>query len=106
MRAIFAAGLTVLWSHGAMAGDWRYCLAPSRTDHKIYVSIPFPTDAPGSDAESNFAQRLAASGVRYDEVQCPRGDGEAAMRTMQQHAISMNRERGNQVISIDWMPAN
>ena len=106
MRPLLAALLLTmtLLPQTAQAGDWRYCLAPSHADHKTYISPPFPATLSMDDAESQFGGLLAASGIRFDDVQCPRGDGETAVLTMQQHAITINRELGNKVINLSWKP--
>jgi len=104
MRALLALALTILIPQMAHAADWRYCLAPSHAARKIYMSPPFPATMPMDDAESQFARRLSVSGVRFDDVQCPRSNGEAAALAMRQHAIDVNRELGNQVINLRWKP--
>lgn len=104
MRALLALGLMLLLPQLAHAADWRYCLAPSHAQRKIYISPPFPATMPMDDVESQFGQTLRHSGLRFDDVQCPRGDGETAVLTMQQHAITVNRELGNEVINLRWKP--
>jgi hypothetical protein len=104
MRALLALTLLLAISQAALAGDWRYCLAPSHTARKVYISPPFPATMPMDDAESQFGRRLAARGLRFDDVQCPRSDDETAALTMQQHAIVINRELGNEVINLRWKP--
>jgi hypothetical protein len=105
MRALLALALTLSIPQMAFAGDWRYCLAPSHADRKIYISPPFAATMSMDDAESQFGRRLRASGYRFDDVQCPRGDGETAALTMQQHAIVINRELRNEIINVRWRPA-
>lgn len=106
MRALLATVfLTMtLLPQQALAADWRYCLAPSHAEHKVYMSPPFPATLPMDDAESQFGGLLTASGLHFDDVQCPRGDGQTASLTMQQHAIVINRELGNKVINLSWKP--
>jgi hypothetical protein len=106
MRALLATVLLmmILLPQTALAGDWRYCLAPSHADRKVYISPPFPATLSMDDAESQFGGLLGASGIRFDDVQCPRGDGQTAVLTMQQHAITINRELGNKVINLTWKP--
>jgi hypothetical protein len=104
MRALLALALTLSIPQMAFAADWRYCLAPSHAERKVYVSPPFPATMPMDNAESQFGRRLAASGLRFDDVQCPRSDDETGALTMQQHAIVINRELGNQVINLRWKP--
>ena len=105
MRALLALALTVSIPQMAQAGDWRYCLAPSHAEHKIYMSPPFSATTPMDDAESQFGRLLSRSGVRFDDVQCPRSDNETAALTMQQHAVVINRELGNEIINMRWKPS-
>lgn len=104
MRALLALALTILIPQMAHAGDWRYCLAPSHAEHKIYMSPPFPATMPMDDAELQFGRTLSRSGLRFDDVQCPRSNDETAALTMQQHAIVVNRELGNEIINLRWKP--
>ncbi len=104
MRALLALGLLALTAQNAKASDWRYCLAPSHAEHKIYVSPPFPATVSMDEAESQFGRTLSRSGLHFDDVQCPRSDGETAALTMQQHAIVVNRELGNEIINLRWKP--
>jgi hypothetical protein len=106
MRALIALALTVLLPQIATAEDWRYCLAPSHVDHKIYMSTPFPATLSMDAAESQFGRALTRSGLRYDDVQCPQGDSESVALSMQQHAIGINRELGIQVINTGWKPGS
>lgn len=112
MRAILVPALLVpailaimVLPQKALAADWRYCLAPSHVERKIYMSPPFPATLSMDEAESQFGGLLAASGRHFDDVQCPRANGETAIMTMQQHAITLNRELGNEVINLRWKPA-
>jgi hypothetical protein len=104
MRALLALGLTLLLPQLAHAADWRYCLAPSHTQRKVFISPPFPATMSMDDVESQFGRTLNRSGLHYDDVQCPRGDGETAVLTMQQHAITVNRGLCNEVINLRWKP--
>lgn len=104
MRALFALGLMLLLPQLAHAADWRYCLAPSHAQRKVYISPPFLAALPMDDLESQFGRSLRHSGLRFDDVQCPRGGDETAVLTMQQHAIAVNRELGNQIINLRWKP--
>lgn len=104
MRALVAVVTTALLAQPACAGDWRYCLAPSHAQHKIYMSPPFPATVSMGDAQSQFGRLLSESGLRFDDVQCPRGDDETAAMTMQQHAIGVNRQLGNAIVHLRWQP--
>jgi hypothetical protein len=104
MRLFLVLALMIAVPQLASAADWRYCLAPSHAEHKIYLSPPFAATMSMDDAESQFARTLGQSGLHFDDVQCPRGDGQTASLTMQQHAITVNRELGNEVINLRWKP--
>jgi hypothetical protein len=104
MRALFALALIALLPRTAVAADWRYCLAPSHAEHKVYVSPPFAATMSMDDAETQFGRTLSRSGLRFDDVQCPRSDAEAGALSMQQHAITVNRELGNAIINLRWKP--
>lgn len=106
MRVLLALALTAAIPQIALAGDWRYCLAPAHAEHKIYISATFPAHTPMDDAETQFARTLNRSGLRYDDVQCPRSDDETSVLSMQQHAININRDLGNQVINLRWKPGS
>jgi hypothetical protein len=106
MRALIALALTLLLSRIATAEDWRYCLAPSHADHKIYVSTPFPATMSMDAAESQFGRALTHSGLRYDDVQCPQSDSESGALAMQRHAMGINHEQGIQVIDTRWKPGS
>jgi hypothetical protein len=106
MRVLLALALTVVLPQIAAAEDWRYCLAPSHAEHKIYVSMPFATTMAMDAAESQFGRALTGSGLRYDDVQCPQSDSESGALAMQRHAIGMNHELGIQVIDTRWKPGS
>jgi hypothetical protein len=104
MRTFAIAVLMFLVPQIAAAADWRYCIAPSHAEHKVYMTAPFFGNLATDDAESELAQTLSRSGLRYDDVQCPQGDDEATLATMQQHAIAMNRDLGVQIVNLRWRP--
>jgi hypothetical protein len=89
----------------ALAAEWRFCIAPSNQEHKIYLTAPLLTGTSMETMESGFHQVLDRSGRRHDSVQCPTGANEQAVRAMRQHADEFNRQMGNEIISIDWKPA-
>ena len=105
MRALLALLVTAMLLQSAFAGDWRYCLAPSHSQHKIYMSPPFPATVSMDNAELQFGALLRRSGLRFDDVQCPRGEDETATMTMQQHAIGVNRQLGNEIVHLRWTPS-
>ena len=101
-----AAGLlfSIAGLQSAAAAEWRFCIAPANQEHRIYMTAPFPTATPMEAMESGFHQVLDRAGLRHDSVQCPTGATEQAIRAMRQHADDFNRQRGNEVVSVDWKP--
>jgi ABC-type sugar transport system substrate-binding protein len=102
--AAIAVAAVALAAGTARAEDWRYCLAPLRAEHKVYISVPFFTTKSMERLQDEFASALARAGLRHGAVQCPRGDEQsiAAMRTQ---AARFNRESGNAVVDFDrWDP--
>ena len=89
----------------AAATEWRFCIAPSYQERKIYMTAPFPTTTPMEVIEDGFHRVLDRSGRRHDSVQCPTGANEQAVRAMRQHADDFNRQLGNEVVPVDWKPA-
>jgi hypothetical protein len=89
----------------AAAAEWRFCIAPSSPERKIYMTAPFLAAAPMEAMENGFGQVLDRSGRRHDSVQCPGGPNEQAVRGMRQHADDFNRQMGNEVVVLDWKPA-
>jgi hypothetical protein len=88
----------------ATAAEWRFCIAPANPEHRIYMTAPFLTATPMDVMESGFHQALDRAGYQHDNVQCPTGATEQAVRAMRQHADDFNRLRGNEVVPVDWRP--
>jgi hypothetical protein len=103
---ISLTGLTLIAasSQAAMATDWQYCLAPSHKEHKVYISTPFPSSGAWGNPDSALDRMLNQSGVRHDDVQCPRADDEPSIETMRQEAISFNHIAGNEIVNLNWKP--
>jgi hypothetical protein len=89
----------------AAAAVWRFCIAPSHQERKIYMTAVFPSTTPMEAVEDGFHRLLDRSGRRHDSVQCPTGPNEQAVRAMRQHADDFNRQMGNEVVPVDWKPA-
>jgi hypothetical protein len=89
----------------AFAAEWRFCIAPSNQEHRIYMTAPLLTGTPMETLENGFHEALDRSGHRHDSVQCPTGPNEQTVRGMRQHADDFNRQLGNEVVPIDWRPA-
>jgi hypothetical protein len=89
----------------AAAAEWRFCIAPSGQEHRIYITAPFLAAIPMEAMETGFHQVLDRSGRRHDSVQCPTGPNEQAVRAMRQHADDFNRQMGTEVVPVDWRPA-
>jgi hypothetical protein len=88
----------------ALAAEWRFCIAPSNQESKIYMTAPFFAVTSMEVMESAFHQFLERSSRRHDSVQCPTGANEQAVRTMRQHADQFNRQLGVEIIPVDWRP--
>jgi hypothetical protein len=86
----------------ASATDWRYCLAPSEAEHRVYMSGAFPVRRVPDDADNAFERTLDRAGVRHDVVQCPRADDEPSIEMMLQYAVDFNHRLGNTVIHIPF----
>jgi hypothetical protein len=84
------------------SGAWQYCLAPSYTDNKVYISAPFPKSVSLHANEKAFARKLHESKIQHGAVQCPNGSDEPSILSMQQRAISFNQDRGNTIITLGW----
>jgi hypothetical protein len=89
----------------ALAAEWRFCIAPSAQEHRIYMTAPFLAVTPMEAMENGFHQALDRSAHRHDSVQCPTGTNEQMVRGMRQHADEFNRQMGNEVIPVEWRPA-
>jgi hypothetical protein len=109
MKLLLLAGASgVVYMAGAQfafAVEWRFCIAPSNQEQRIYMTAPFLAGMPLEVMENGFHQALNRSGHRHDSVQCPTGANEQAVRAMRLHADEFNRQMGNEVIPIDWKPA-
>jgi hypothetical protein len=87
-----------------LASEWRFCIAPSNQEHKIYMTAPFPASIAMEAIESAFHLVLERGGRRHDSVQCPTGADEQTVRAMRQHADDFNRQMGSEIIPVDWRP--
>jgi hypothetical protein len=96
------AGLAVIAasSQAALATDWQYCLAPSESEHKIYISGWFQVRGALDSTDSEFERVLDQAGLRHDVIQCPRADDERSIAMMEQYAISFNQKMGNTIIRV------
>jgi len=79
---------------------WRYCIAQSYGDNKAYFSAPFPRTATLHESETQFAQRLTRSKIKYDNVQCPNSADEASISAMRDNAIGFNQKRGQTIVNM------
>ncbi len=92
-----------LCGHGALAADWRYCLAVSPAQHAVYMSPPFSDDESMETIESEFARALDRAAVQHDSVQCPLGSAQSILG-MKAQAIQYNQASGNKVVQLNWRP--
>jgi hypothetical protein len=97
--------LNVAGPQPVLAAEWRFCIAPSSQELKVYVTAPFLAGTPMESMEKAFHQLLYRSGLRHDSVQCPSGTDEQAVRSMRQYVREFNRQRGNEVVPVDWESA-
>jgi hypothetical protein len=103
----FVAAVVVAISalHAAHGKEGLYCIAPSHTERKLYMSPVFETDGPVGSAELAFAAALDQSSFfHYDDVQCPRSDDEVSATDMQRQTVTFNRQAGNTIITLRWKP--
>jgi hypothetical protein len=84
----------------ARAADWGFCIAPSDSEGRIYISLPFSSER--TSAETVFEDALARQSLAHDSVQCRRADDRTAALAMQEYAVSVNRKWGRQVIELQW----
>jgi hypothetical protein len=109
MRFLQLAGAVLVINFAALqfaaGAEWRFCIAPSNQEHKIYMTAPFIAATTMEAMESGFHQVLDRAGRRHESVQCPTGANEQSVRAMRQHADDFNRQMGNDVVPIDWKPA-
>jgi hypothetical protein len=103
------ACITVLvWSASgasAQAVEWRYCLAVSQAEQRVYMSYPFQCatdDFP--KLERVLRESLTRAGVSVDTVQCPRGSDERSILAMRDHAIAFNRQTQITAVDVKWRP--
>ncbi len=106
MRFIAGLGLLISVSQTALASEWRYCLAPSEDEHKVYFSGAFATSADAWSTDHSFELVLAQAALRYDDVQCPRADDEKTIMIMLGDAVAYNRKMGRKIIYMRWEPTH
>lgn len=92
-----------LCAHGAIAGEWRYCLAVSSGTHTVYMSPAFSAVESRETDESDFGRALDRAAVQHDAVQCPLGNAQS-IASMKAHAIKFNQESGNKIVQLNWRP--
>jgi hypothetical protein len=84
--------------------EWRYCLAPSQAEHRMYMSNPIPAGDIMISADDAFDRLLKKAGIPHDEVQCPRAPNKPTLIFRQRYAVKWNQELGNTIIPINWEP--
>ena len=104
VRIIPALMLTIISPQIATASEWLYCIAPSYTERKLYMSPVFATNSPGNSVESAFATVLDQSFLRYNDIQCPKSKDEFSAMEMQQQTVKFNQSVGNTIINLRWKP--
>jgi len=84
--------------------DWQYCLAPSRAEHKIYLTAPIRMIGILGRADAAFHEMLNKAGIPHDDVQCPKAPNKRTLLFRQRYAIRLNGEIGNAIITLNWEP--
>ncbi|MGA7975441.1 MAG: hypothetical protein WCA36_21810 [Pseudolabrys sp.] len=97
---LIALATIIAFSASASAHEWQYCLAPSFTDHKFYVSTPVPARKPLGNADRAYARVLNRSGLRYSDIQCPMADGRHTIADMRRQALRLNSELGMAIVPL------
>jgi hypothetical protein len=87
----------------AKAAEWSFCIAPSDSEGRIYISLPFPAER--TSADGAFDDAMARQRLAHDSVQCPRADDRTAALSMREYSVLVNRRVGRQVIELQWPPA-
>jgi hypothetical protein len=82
--------------------EWRYCLAPSYAERKVYLSTPIPSSAISESAEAAFDRTLKKENIAHDEVQCPRAPNRPTLLFRQRYAVRWNQENGNTIVTFKW----
>jgi hypothetical protein len=72
MKALLLLGVALIAAAPASAEDWRYCLAISPDDNKVYMSEPIQTNASMSAAADAFSRLLARLQLRIRMYNAPR----------------------------------
>lgn len=104
-RLVATAAAAALVVQAAQAEEWRYCLAPQRSEHKVYMSEPFAAAKSMERLQDEFAAALVRAGLRHGAVQCPRAADEQSIEVMRAQAVRFNRDSGNTVVEFDrWRP--
>ena len=82
--------------------EWRYCLASSYAERKVYLSTPIPSSASSESAEATFDRTLKKDNIAHDEVQCPRAPNRPTLLFRQRYAVRWNQESGNIIVMVKW----
>ena len=87
------------------AAEWRYCLALSQAEQRVYMSYPFQCATDDfQKLERVLRESLTRAGVPVDTVQCPRGGDERSILAMRDHAIAFNRQTQITAVDVKWRP--
>jgi hypothetical protein len=84
--------------------EWRYCLAPSYAERRVYLSSPIPSNAIFESAEAVFERTLKKENIAHDEVQCPRAPNKPTLLFRQRYAVRWNQDNGTNVVRLIWRP--
>jgi hypothetical protein len=88
----------------AASPEWRYCLAPSDKNKKMYISAAFSASGDAAYIDRMFRAALDRAGIEYDVVQCPRADTQNAIFDMMRDAVAFSKQIGYQPLYLGWEP--
>jgi hypothetical protein len=106
-RRLVISGLILFASCAAAHADWRYCLASSEADHKVFVSAPFLTSASIEIPEAGFERMLQQTNIAHEQVQCPRAPTKDEIKIARKEAIEFNKEfMDRATVELSWTPTS
>jgi hypothetical protein len=103
-EGIIAASILTIFAGTAQAAEWRYCLAPARAEHKVYMSYPFRSAVDYRKLEEMFRSSLSRAHFSVDYVQCPLGENQRSLLAMREDAVAFNRQMQMTVVDLEWAP--
>jgi len=96
--------LTIVSAHTATAFEWRYCLASSTAEQKVFMTDPFMSDQGMALVAAAFERMLTSTNTLHESPQCPRADNEDSVITMRSQAIHYHQQINSRIIELTWGP--